>query len=705
MSDKSRFVAVAVVAVLAVAAMVWFRAASGRTSVGASGSSSSATTSDGGDQLHAPGRSSEPGVEVVEKRLRLDARLEVEVVDKKSKRPMAGVEVRASIDVRTEIQARHSFEFSRTATTGDDGVAVFDEFPRRTTVTARVRAEGFRPEYAYVMLRADESRKRIHFGMVPGLSPEQSSVRLTWPAGVALPGASVHFHDRTSGNIGDISPDVPLLLDAEPDGAPEHEVDLQLTLPGYAGASIRRRLRRGTSFELSPPRSDPVAQEIAVLDENGRGVEALNVSVWPTTAISQPPTKLSGTTDDRGVVTLRGYPGTTWKLGVDEARAQQPDIPERHPIDVGGTRATIVVGRRLTHRLVFDGKGLGERGRCELVWRSYEPTPGSALERLLRDDPVRYGDRIERYVQRLPRAVEWSRLASGGLAAELALLPGHYVLLASTDELYGRETTLEITRPGAETLMALERATRIRVRIEGSFDRSSGPLPYRTMIIAHRAQWDERAEISRVIGTEWAARAKAGPRARGSDLDESHSAHMEAISRQMARREAPLIGRDLGYVDRDGVCEIETQGPPEGVTVLFPDLQVAHVPVEGDGATFRGRVEPSSFRRVTIRVRRENGEAFADYPIGPAPLAHLRAGIREFGSRRSTDRDGVLRIGILPDESIGLHPRHDEWTVSAGAGTSVERLNIGLYPSFVITTRADAPEPSIDIVAAPGQPK
>ena len=104
-------------------------------------------------------------------------------------------------------------------------------------------------------------------------------------------------------------------------------------------------------------------------------------------------------------------------------------------------------------------------------------------------------------------------------------------------------------------------------------------------------------------------------------------------------------------------------------------------------------------------MHRTDGRVFPDYPVRPAPIERLRAGVTVFGAKDPTDAEGVRRYGIFPGEAIGLHPAFDTWTVSAGAGTAVERLTTGYYPSFVITTRAEVLEPAIDIVAEPYQQK
>ena len=340
----------------------------------------------------------------------------------------------------------------------------------------------------------------------------------------------------------------------------------------------------------------------------------------------------------------------------------------------------------------------------ELAWLSYEPRPGSSLDRLFRDEPTRTAERIRHYVERLPRDIQWARLASGGLGVELPLLPGTYAVAASSQTQYGRETTLQVAGPDEETRISLAPAVRLEVRIEGSFDRTSGPLPYRTMVIAHRAGWDERSEIARIHGTSWAAKA-ARPPARGTpERADADSALIERMTLALARKQAPLIPRDFGWVGADGVCPIEAVEVPRHVTVLFPDLRVAYVAVEGAATGLRGRVEPSDFRRLAVRVRRTDGRAFPGYGVSPAPLAHLRAGVFELGSTRPTDADGVLRLGVLAGEAVGLHPRFDAWTVSAGAGTTVERLATGAYASFAVTTTADTVEPSVEIVAEPYRP-
>lgn len=669
----------------------------------ASSAVSSPVPDSGNDGLRATEKRQEPEIDLVEAVVPLDATLEVELVEWKSKAPIPGVSVRASLNFYAANYAGRGLEIWRTATTGADGVATFERFPHGRSVTMLTGAEGYRSATRDVSFGRLETSKRIRFELRPGLSAEKSAVRVTLPAGVTLPGIGVHYLDRTNGGVGHASREAAIVLDDDPDAPAEHDVELQLVLPGYAGERVVHRLRRGTSFELSPPKGERVAQEIALVDEEGRGVESLAVSVWPTasTGSSARFTELTGTTDARGVVTFEGYRGTEWRLDADATRVQFPDRSDQRPFVVGGTRPTFQVGRRVPHRLLFDGQGLLAHGRAELVWRSYAPTPGSALENLLRDEPARFGDRIRRYVEQLPPAVEWNRLPTGGLAAELALLPGTYLMTASTDRLFGRETTLEPVRAGDETVVPLARSRPIRVKIEGSFDRSDGPLPFRTIVLGHRAGWDERAEIGRVLGETWSATAARGPLPNVSDFEMAHFARMDQDLLALARRQAPLIGRDLGYVGADGVATLEALEAPRGVTVLLPNLDVAYVSIEGDGTTFRGRVEPANFRRLTVRVRRVDGRAFPGYPLLPAPLERLRAGILELGTKRTTNADGVLRVGIFPGEQVGFHPGLDTWTVTAGVGTSVERLDTGYTPSYVITPRADVSEPAFDVVAEP----
>ena len=649
-----------------------------------------------------PAPSTEEGADVLERKIALDATLSVRVIEAATKRPVPGAKVRATIDFRWTRDRPTGLDFESESTSGDDGVARFEQFPRRFSVEIRAYADGFRVGATKVELGKDEREKEIEVALKPGLSPDQSSVAVGLPAGVTLPGAFVFyddatkkFHDRVA--VGGYVP-----IEDDPAAAViEHEVTIQLILPGYAGPLQKRAFRRGTRLTLEPP-GKPIVQEIVLLDELGRGIEGVDVKVWPLEALFSRArgSAAYGTTDAQGVCRIDGYVGSTWDLALDETKVHATERLYETPVAVGSGPRTIRCLRRAVERFRLDAPGVtAPKGVCTLDWRSFEPVPGSPVDRLFRTDESRRAETIEEYRLDLPKQVEWERDASGAPGFAMGLVPGAYVLAPSIAGVVGRETTIEVPVGGGEVVVAFAPTRKVSVQVTGSIDRADGLLPFGAIVAPRRVGFDERVGLTSQIDRVWALIVAKPPRRNDKDGMRDF-ALLAGRSIRTARSRDPLIGPDVVWSGFDGVTEVDVMDDPTELTVMFPGHRAVVVPLEPGSPHLRAHVEPSMFRTFDVGVRRTSGEALASYVVGLDAVTHLRRGKPEWWAHATADAGGVLRLGYLPGETSGFYRANDAWTVATSGGAAVETIVVGYYESYLVTMPASG-SPSVSIVVEP----
>lgn len=638
---------------------------------------------------------------VIEETIALGGTLTVRVTSKTTGLAVAKATVTASIDVYPADAERRTLSFDRSVPTNEDGVADFDHFPQRRPVSVRVKAEGFRDAWETVNLTRKAPKQELAIALIQGLSAREASVAVAFDKGVDVPGARVLVDDRVSGRHQFVEIGGLAYVDDDPTGAAEHVVDVQLVLPGYASVLQPATFRRGSSVVVKPPSEAKAVQEIAFVDETGRGVEDVGLRIWPASAriARMKETLLVAKTDARGVAAIPGYVGTVWDVEVDERFIHVFERLDVHPVVVGSGLRTVTCGRRVGHRLILKAEQLAEVGLATANWTSYVPMPRSPIEAMFHADEASTPKRIERYRASLTTRVPWALAATGGRhEAPLALLPGIYVVGITMPQAQGPELTLEVVRSGGETVVSLATSHELRVQIEGSFDRTDGLLPFATAIFGHRAGFDER--ISLLAGlVRWKSRS-ASPTG-GSELDERFAQQMFGSEVARTRAQSPGIGPDLGFVDRDGVAEVPVYATPTYVTVLFPDGRAAGVAVEGDATRVRGRVEPASFRWLTLRMKRSNGEAFGGCSLCLDSVERIRRGSLTHDVRQTADRAGIVRIPIVPGDIVGLDPVFDRWHVTPIAGTSIEQIAGGDAPRYAVTTSPDVAEPTVEISVEP----
>lgn len=637
-----------------------------------------------------------------EHRLDLSAVLVARVIEAGSGRPVAGAKVRGTFGLGWDDGRPSGLEFDQSVVSGVDGVARFEQFPRETSVELHVEAEGFRRAQFGVTLRRSEGEKSIDLALKPGLAPEASSVRVGLPAGVVLEGASVVFADATTkrGDRVPVGGFVP--IDDDPAAAVvEHDVAIQLILPGYAGPPERRSFRRGTSLTLAPP-GPAVTQEVRLLDELGRGIEGVEVRVWPVESLlgRVRGSAAFGITDADGACRISGHVGTRWEVALDETKVHVIERLYESPLAVGSAVRTIRCLRRVVERLRLDAPGLAaSHGSCALDWRSFEPAPGSPIDAMFRAEGLGTAAAIERYRAALPTSVAWARDEAGAPGFSIGLVPGTYVLLPSIEGVVGRETTIQVPVGGGEVLVGFAGTRKVRVAVTGSIDRADGPLPFGAIVAPRRVGWDERVGLSTQIDRLWAHVLAKPPRRDDRDAL-ADFAQFAGRAIAAARSRDPLIGPDLAWSGFDGVAEVDVADEPTELTVLFPGYRVAVVPIEPGTPNLRARVEPSAFRAVEFRVRRTDGRPFAGYELSLDAVDHLRRARPELRERAAVGPDGVLRVGYVPGEVLGLNPWNDAWTLSPAGGATVERIDVGGTPAFLLRTPADG-APTVSIAVEP----
>ncbi len=654
----------------------------------------------------APDRATDGTVETLERRIALDAALSVRVIEAATKRPVVGARVRATIDFRWTRDRPTGLDFENEALSGADGVARFESFPRRTGVEIRVYADGFRVGATKVTLGKDQSDEEIEVALQPGLPPAKSSVAVGLPAGVTPPGAFVLYDDATRKFHDRVPPGGYVPIEDDPAATVvEHDVAIQLVLPGYAGPVHRRAFRRGTTLTLEPP-GPAVMQEILLLDELGRGIEGVDVTVWPLEALSfrARGSAAFGTTDAQGVCRIDGYVGTTWDLALDETKVHATERLYERPVAVGSGPRTIRCLRRAVERFRLDVPGItAPKGPCALDWRSYEPVPGSPVDRLFRADESRRAEAIEEYRANLPTQVEWERDPSGVPGVAIGLVPGTYLLVPSIAGVAGRETTIEVPVGGGEVLVAFAATRKVRVQVTGSIDRADGLLPFGAIVAPRHVGWDERVGLTNQIDRIWQLILARPPRRQ--DKDEMYEfEHHTSRAISTARSRDPAIGADLVWSGFDGVTEVDVTDEPTELTVMFPGHRAVVVPLEPGSPNLRAHVEPSMFRTFEVRVQRAGGGPFAGYALAFDAAARLRRGRSDLWSMAKADAGGVLRIGFLPGETLGVFRGNDAWTVTPSGGATAERIEAGDFTSYLLTMPA-ADTPSVTIVVDPYVPR
>lgn len=641
------------------------------------------------------------GVRTVERTLDLGGTLAVRVVDAVGKRPVAGAKVRGTFGLGWGDDRPTGLTFDQEVVSGADGVARFGQFPRQTSVVIHVACEGFRVARVDARLERFEGEKELEVALKPGLAPAASSVVVGLPAGVSLPGASVLYEDATSKSrdrlpIGGYVP-----IDDDPAATVvEHDVAIQLILPGYAGPVRRRALRRGTTLALDPP-GPTVSQAIVLLDELGRGIEGVDVTVWPLEALvfRARGSAARGTTDTEGVCRLDGWAGTRWDLALDETRVHATERLYETPVAVGSGPRTIRCARRAIERFRLDVPGIATpKGACALDWTSFEPVPDSPVDRRFRTDESRRAEAIERYRASLPKEVAWARDASGAPGFALALVPGTYVLVPAVAGVVGRETTISVPVGGGEVVVAFAATRKVTVQVTGSIDRADGLLPFGAIVAPRRVGWDERVGLTNQIDRTWAAILARPPRRTDDDLRDF--AHFSGRAIATARGRDPVIGADVVWSGFDGITEVDVADEPRELTVMFPGHRAAVVPLEPGSPHRRAHVEPSMFRTLDVRVRRAGEGPAAGYAVALDAVARLRRGRGDLWGTAKADAVGVLRVGYLPGETLGLFRGNDGWTVTPSGGTTAERIDVGDATSYLVTTPPSG-TPSLELVVEP----
>jgi hypothetical protein len=441
---------------------------------------------------------------------------------------------------------------------------------------------------------------------------------------------------------------------------------------------------------------------IVLLDELGRGIEGVDATVWPIEALHHRAAGSAayGTTDAQGVCRIDGYAGTQWDLALDETKVHVIERLYERPVGVGSGPRTIHCLRRAVERFRLDAPGVAAtKGFCTLDWKSFEPVPGSPIDAMFRAEEPRRAVALERYRSDLPKEVAWERDATGVPGFAIGLVPGTYVLAPAIAGVVGRETTIQVPVGGGDMLVAFAATRKLSVQVTGSIDRADGFLPFGAIVAPRRVGWDERVGLTNQIDRIWTL-ILSSPPGRNDKAAMREFAHFSGKSISTARSRDPAIGADLVWSGFDGVTEVDVIGEPTELTVMFPGHRVVVVPLEPGSPHLRAHVEPSMFRTFDVRVQRTNGEPFVGYEVALDALAHLRRGRPESWDRAKVGPNGVLALGYLPGETLGFHPWNDAWTVTPSGGATVERVDVGYNPSYLVTMPSSG-TPSLSIVVEP----
>jgi len=659
------------------------------------------------DDLAAPSGPDVP--QEVDEKIALGGRLAVKVTSKADGTPIADATVTASIDVRFREEGPYAFSFERHVVTDVAGAAVFDHFPTRRTITVRAEADGMRGSETTVNVSRRDGESSVAFALVPGLSRREASSHVAFDGGVVMPGARLLVDDHVTkrDQVVEVGGDV--FVDDDPAGAASHEAEVRLLLPGYVGPARTVALLRGSSLVVRPPEVARKVQEIAFVDENGFGVEGVELRIWPADAVRARPegTLLVARTDTRGVASVDGYEGSTWDIELVGALVHPLEPMDAHRVVVGSGLHTVRCARRVVHRLVLDGELDGDVGVVTADWTSYEPYPRSAVEALFRADAAEESSRVERYRASLPTRLRWGRSAAGRHEITVALLPGIHSLHLACGDAVGGDVTVEVGAPERETVVVLGNLLVVRVELEGSVDRSDGRPPYAAAVFGHRAGFDERIRLLAGLGG-WSDRAanvgREGTHPEGTHIEEFLD-RMWTMAVERVRAADPSIGHDLGFVGRDGVASLRVRKAPTEVTLLLPDGRAVIVPVTGDVSVVRGRVDPARVRWLALDVRTARGDALAGARVGLESVARLRRRASDHDYQLAVDRSGRGGLTVLPGDVVGLDPVFDRWHVAPGAGVDVETIPGADAPSYAVRIAPDVREPVLEITVESAIPR